>query len=354
MRTDVPLLTSVLAESKGEERRYMNVTIKDVAKAAGVSVATVSRVLNNSATVSEAATKQVNSAISELGYSPNFLGRNLRKCETNVILAVIPSTEQTFYSDIIRGMQNSAAEHGYDILLSTSNSTYSIEMRLLNMLFNRTVDAAILLGTQLDAETLNNLNNRYYVALCCERVEGAEVLTVNVDDENGAYSAVKELIYCGHTKIGIISTEGKALSSFDREKGYKRALAESGIPYNENYVFRGSYDYTDGSKAIEYFRTLPEPPTAIFCISDILAVGAVKQAISDGLEVGKDLSICGFDNILLSQMYTPGITTVEQPCYEIGRTVVDELLYNIEHSNKKGRHIKLPYKLIQRDSVSKI
>ena len=332
----------------------MNVTIKDVAKAAGVSVATVSRVLNNSATVSETATKQVNSAISELGYSPNFLGRNLRKCETNVILAIIPSTEHTFYNDIIRGMQSAAAEHGYDILLSTSNSTYSIEMRLLNMLFNRTVDAAVLLGTQLDAETLKNLNEKYYIALCCERVEGTDVMTVSVDDEEGAYAAVSKLISCGHKKIGIISTSGKALSSADREKGYRRALADNGITVREEYIFRGTYDYIDGSRAMRQFMALPEPPTAVFCISDLLAVGAVKQALGDGLAIGKDISVCGFDNIQLSGMYTPGITTVEQPCYEIGRTVIEKLLENIEHSEKRGGHIKLPYKLVARESVARV
>ncbi len=332
----------------------MNVTIKDVAKAAGVSVATVSRVLNNSATVSAAATEQVNDAIEKLGYSPNFLGRNLRKCETNVILAIIPSTEQTFYSDIIRGMQTAASDYGYDILLSTSNSTYSIEMRLLNMVFNRTVDAAILLGTQLDAPTLQDLNRKHYIALCCERVENADVLTVTVDDEGGAYVAVNNLIKNGHSKIGIVSTKVNALSSSDREHGYRRALEENGIEYDEKYVYRGTYDFQHGAMAFDYFRSLPEPPTAIFCISDILAVSVVKQALHNGYKIGDDISVCGFDNILLSSMYTPGITTIEQPCYDIGRTVVEELIHNIQREEKSNKQIKLPYKLVERESVKNI
>ena len=332
----------------------MNVTIKDVAKAAGVSVATVSRVLNNSATVSEAATEQVNNAIEKLGYSPNFLGRNLRKCETNVILAIIPSTEQTFYSDIIRGMQTAASDYGYDILLSTSNSTYSIEMRLLNMVFNRTVDAAILLGTQLDVTTLTELNKKHYIALCCERVEGADVLTVTVDDEGGAYTAVSNIIKNGHKNIGIVSTNVNALSSFDREHGYKRALAENEIEFDEKYIYRGSYDFQHGAVAFDYFQSLPEPPTAIFCISDILAVSVVKQALRKGYKIGEDISVCGFDNILLSGMYTPGITTIEQPCYEIGRTVVEELIKNIQSEQKSNKQIKLPYKLVERESVKPI
>lgn len=329
----------------------MNVTIKDVAKAAGVSVATVSRVLNNSAAVSASAAENVNNAIKKLGYSPNFLGRNLRKCETNIILAIIPSTEQTFYSDIIRGMQNAASELGYDILLSASNSSRDVEMRLLNMLFNRIVDAAILLGTQLDVKTLDDLNSQHYIALCCERVEGAELLTVTVDDEGGAFDAVKHLIKMGHRKIGMVSTSVNSMSSHDREQGYRKALEENGIPFREDYIYRGTYDFIHGVKAFEHFMGLPEPPSAIFCISDILAASVVKKAISEGYSVGKDISVCGFDNILLSHMYTPGITTVEQPCYDIGRTVVEELIHNINHGERSNKAIRLPYKIIERESV---
>ncbi len=332
----------------------MNVTIKDVARAAGVSVATVSRVLNNSATVSASATEQVNNAINELGYSPNFLGRNLRKCETNVILAIIPSTEQTFYSDIIRGMQQGASDFGYDILLSTSNSTHSIEMRLLNMVFNRTVDAAIMLGTQLDVETLTDLNKKHYIALCCERVENADVLTVTVDDEGGAYAAVSNIIKNGHKRIAMVSTNVNALSSNDREHGYRRALEENGIVYNGKYIYRGTYDFQHGAMAFDYFKSLDEPPTAIFCISDILAASVVKQALNEGYRVGEDISVCGFDNILLSSMYSPGITTIEQPCYDIGRTVVTELIKNIQNETKSNKKIVLPYKLVERDTVKPI
>lgn len=331
----------------------MNVTIKDVAKAAGVSVATVSRVLNNSATVSEAATEQVNNAIKELGYSPNFLGRNLRKCETNIILAIIPSTEQTFYSEIIRGMQAAASEYGYDILMSTSNSTYSIEMRLLNMVFNRTVDAAILLGSQLDAKTLTELNEKHYIALCCERIEGSNVLTVTVDDVGGAHEAVSKMIEYGHKKIGMLSTAVNSPSSNDREKGYRQALEENGIEYREEYIYKGTYDLLHGELAFDYFMGMEEPPTAIFCVSDLLAISFVKKALSKGYNIPDDIAVCGFDNISLSSMYTPGITTIEQPCYEIGRTVINELMYNINNNVKSNKQIKLPYNFIERESLKK-
>lgn len=330
----------------------MSVTIKDVAKAAGVSVATVSRVLNNSSAVSDETAAAVNEVIKQMGYSPNFLGRNLRKCETNKILIILPSTEQTFYGEIIRGMQD-AASPDYDILLSTSYSYLGTEMRLMEMLFNRTVDAAVLMGTRIDSNTLNDLNKRYSIALCCERSEGAEVLTVTIDNEAAAYDAVSAFLKRGKRRIGLVTTAGvsEALSSADREKGYARALAEYGIEKNEEYIYRCSYEYRDGFEALKYFMSLPEPPEAVFCVSDLLAVGVIKQASRDGIAIGSELEVCGFDNTSLSEMYIPGITTVSQPGYEMGRTVITKLLENMHSSIKNNGTIILGHELVIRDSA---
>ena len=336
----------------------MNVTIKDVAKAAGVSVATVSRVLNNSAAVSEASAEQVNNAIKELGYSPNFLGRNLRKCETNVILGIVPSIEQSYYSPVIHGMQDKAAEYGYDILITTSNSDIPTEMRLLNMVFNRTVDAAVLLGTHIEAALLDDLVSKYNIALCCEKVEGAKVLSVSVDNKKASYDAVKYLISKGHRRIGMISTSGRAPSSVDREFGYKRALEESGIAFDESLIVGGDYDYTNGADCFRRLMELKEPPTAVFCISDLLAIGAIKQAAAMGYNVGKGgkngISVMGFDNILLSGMFMPGVTTVAQPCYDMGSIVVDNLISNISGHKHFNENITLGCEIIERESVADI
>lgn len=330
----------------------MSVTIKDVAKAAGVSVATVSRVLNNSAAVSDGTAVAVNDAIKELGYSPNFLGRNLRKCETNNILAIIPSTEQSFYSEVIKGMQEEA-NPDYDILICTSYSYLDKEMRLLEMLYNRTVDAAVLLGTQLDAAALDELSEKYSIALCCERVEGARVLSVAINDEAAGYDAVCEFLKKGRRRIGLVTTgEGgaAALTSVDREKGYSRALSEFGIKKNEDYIYRGNYDYEQGFAAFDYFYSLPEPPDAVFCVSDLLAAGVIRRAGERGVKVGSDLWVCGFDNISLSRMYIPGITTVAQPGYEMGRTVIKRLVENMRSGKKGGESVILTHKLIIRQS----
>ena len=149
----------------------MNITIKDVAKAANVSVATVSRVLNNKNNVSEEAVQAVNRAVEELGYSPNFLGRDLRKSETKRILAIIGSTEQSFYSDVLRGMQDAAFVDGYDILIATTRNDPDHEMHLLGMLFSRAVDGVVLLAPKLDSKTISDLSKRYRIAICLERLD---------------------------------------------------------------------------------------------------------------------------------------------------------------------------------------
>lgn len=329
----------------------MSVTIKDVAKAAGVSVATVSRVLNGSANVSEAACEIVNRTIKELHYSPNFLGRNLRKRETNVILVIQPASVHSLYAEIVAGMQEGALRHGYDIICAITNGLSEIENRQMSMLYNRTVDGAVLLGTHNDAATLNKLAQNYDIALCCEGIEGADVLTVTVNDEQASYDAVTALIRKGHKKIAIISTDTPALSSIYREKGYLRALKEHNIPVNESYIYRGNYDYVNGEMAVSQFMKLDDKPTAVFAVSDLLAISAINACRERGIEVGKDVSIMGFDNISISDMFIPKVSTVSQPCREMGIFTVEKLIQNITSNDKDTKHYNMPHDVILRQST---
>ncbi|CDA71909.1 putative catabolite control protein A [Ruminococcus sp. CAG:579] len=331
----------------------MSATIKDVANEAGLSVATVSRVLNNSANVSEDAAQRVNQAIDKLGYSPNFLGRNLRKRETNVILVIMPTSEHSFYMKIVAGIQKYAQTRGYDVICASSNSTSEIEVRQMNMLFNRTVDGVILLGTQYDADTLNKLSKNYDIALCCEGVDGADVLTVVVDDEQGGYDAAKALIRLGHRKIAFVGANENAVSSSRRRDGFLRAMKEYGITVDPDYIYSGSFEYENGEAAIRYFMSLPEPPTAVFCVSDLLAISAIHGAADLGLKVGKDISIIGFDNITMCEMMLPSVSTIEQPCEKLGEMVVRKLIANITSpaGSKDNRTYTVEHRVILRDST---
>ncbi|MBQ8613643.1 MAG: LacI family DNA-binding transcriptional regulator, partial [Ruminiclostridium sp.] len=257
----------------------MSVTIKDVAKAANVSVATVSRVLNKKSNVSDDAIEAVNAAVDRLGYSPNFLGRDLRKSETRRILAIVASTEQSFYSEVLRGMEETASAQGYDVLIATTRDDPKHEMHLLGMLFSRSVDGAVLLGPKLDAPTISNLAENHNIAMCLERLDNCKVLTVTIDNVKAGRDAVTYLINKGRKRIGLITTALRSQSSIDREIGYRQALEENGIPYDEKLVYYGDYSVESGTKGCEYLLSLDNPPDAIFSISDMIAIGAMNYAI---------------------------------------------------------------------------
>ena len=329
----------------------MNITIKDVAKAANVSVATVSRVLNKKTNVSDEAVQAVNRAVEELGYSPNFLGRDLRKSETKRILAIIASTEQSFYSEVLRGMQDAAYTQGYDVLIATTRDDPDHEMHLLNMLFSRAVDGAVLLAPKLDAASITDLAKKHHLAMCLERLEGCEILCVTIDNEQAGFDATNLLLGKGRKRIGLITTKVRSQSSIDRENGYKRALREAGIPVDESLIYYGDYSAESGSLGCEVLMRLSDKPDAIFSISDTISIGAMTYAIQHGIEVGKDVLFFGFDNISYSHMFIPRLSTVEQPCYLQGKTVIEKLIANMKAEVPDKTTYKLPHSLILREST---
>jgi len=332
----------------------MGVTIKDVARVANVSVATVSRVLNKKDNVSETAIAAVNAAISELGYNPNFLGRDLRKSETRRILAVISSTKRSFYSDVLAGMDLAAASEGYDVIIAANNDDPARETHLLEMLFSRVVDGAVLLAPKLDARTVSGISENHNIAVCLERLEGCKALTVTTDNVRAGKDAVNYLIGKGHKKIGMISTDIRSQSSVDRENGYKQALKEHNIAFDEQYVYYGDYSNDSGVQGCAYLLGLKVPPTAVFCVSDIVAIGAMSAAAMMKKRVGKDIMFIGFDNIAFSRIYSPHLSTVEQPCAVQGRVVIEKLIANIktEHGGVRDNGLyTLPHSLILREST---
>lgn len=329
----------------------MNITIKDVAKAANVSVATVSRVLNNKNNVSEEAVQAVNRAVEDLGYSPNFLGRDLRKSETKRILAIVGTTEQSFYSDVLRGMQEAAFVEGYDVLVAMTRDDAEHEMHLLGMLFSRAVDGVVLLAPRLDSKIIRDLSKRYSIAICLERLDINDILCVTIDNERAGYDATSYLIGKGRRRIGLITTEVRSQSSVDREKGYMRALEEAGLPFDEKLIYYGDYTSESGTRGCEALLSLDSRPDAIFSISDTISIGAMTYAVQHGITVGKDILFFGFDNIKYSHMFIPKLSTVDQPCYLQGKTVVEKLIANMKTDTPDKTTYMLPHSLILREST---
>lgn len=329
----------------------MIVNIKDVARAAGVSVATVSRVLNDTVTVSDETKAAVQQAVKDLNYTPNSLGRNLRKSSTSIILVIIPTVEHDFYSKIITGMQSTATALGYDLITSISNVDSLQEIKSLEMLYNRTVDAAVIFSSKMSSEEIHQISEKYNIALCCETVEGANVLTVSVDDRQASKDAVKALLDKGYRKIGFVCANHFVQSSLEREAGYKEALFENEIEIEKKYIYKTQYSFDCGKQAFDYFNSLDDKPTAIFAVSDLLAIGIVSRALSCGVNVGRDLAVMGFDNILLSDMYSPSISTVDQPSYQMGQLVIQKLINNISSEIKDKKHYIIPHRIVLRRST---
>ncbi len=329
----------------------MSSTIKDVAKRAGVSVATVSRVLNGNSNVAEATTKKVLKVVEEMSYNPNFLGRNLRKRETNIILVIAHSCEHSMYSQFITGMEKVAWQEGYDIISTSVNYNERDDLRRFSMLFNRTVDGVVLIGTHYKADFLNKIADSYHVALVGEAVEDANILTVVVDDKQAAYDAVKCLIEKGHTRIGLVTGGDWALSCRYRKEGYKKALEEHNIECDEDLIFSRTYDPKNGELAFDYFKSLPNPPTAVFCVSDLLAATFMKRAGQAGLQVGRDIAVMGFDNITFCEMFSPSLSTVNQPAKEMGQYVMSELITDIRTNKFNREYHTMPHKIILREST---
>lgn len=329
----------------------MAITIKDVAKASNVSVATVSRVLNKHTNVSAETVEKVTKVMEELGYSPNCLGRDLRKSETKRILAVISDAGQSFYADVLKGMDEAAFSLGYDILIATTHDDPEHELHLLKMITSHSVDGVVLLGVKQDAATISKLAENSNIALCLERKDGCNVLTVSIDNVKAGKDAVNYLISKGHKRIGLISTETRSQSSIDREKGYRQALEENAIPFDDKLVYFGSYESESGTSGCKYLLELENPPTAIFAISDMIAIGAMNYAITKGVKIGEDLLFFGFDNIAYSNIFMPHLSTVEQPCYMQGKIVVEKLINNMKSNIPDKSVYLLPHSLVLREST---
>ena len=326
-------------------------TIQDVAKAAGVSVATVSRVINNSEAVTESTREAVMSAIKILNYQPNLLGRNLRRTETRRLLVLLPNIGNPFYARIVKGIEDVAHKNGYNVMLCNTDSDAERERMYLELLKSRLADGVIFMAPVLGKEGLTEIGKSFPVVQCCEYTEGAQVSHVSIDNHAAAYKLTKHLISAGHQRIGMISCRGAVVSIMQRESGFKKALADSGIGFREELVKYGDYSFNSGLRAANQFVSMKDRPTAIFAISDIMAIGALRSIRENNLKVPEDMAVAGFDNINFASMCYPTLTTISQPKYDMGCISMELLLQQIRGELKERKDILLEYEIIIREST---
>ncbi|MBU9711979.1 LacI family DNA-binding transcriptional regulator [Evansella tamaricis] len=324
--------------------------IQQVAQKAGVSVATVSRVLNNNTTVSPETRLRVENAIKDLNYEPSMLGRNLRNSESRLLLVLIPSISNPFYSEIINGIQNTAIANNYNILLCETDSNPERENIYFNMVKNKLADGIISMDPAVNMQKLYELAENHPIILCSEYDEGGSLPYVTIDSELAAYHAVKHLIKLGHKNIALINSDEKFLYARQRRAGYEKALKEFDIPVHKEWIYNTIHvDFQDGVQAMRKLFQSNERPSAVFAVSDTLAIGALKEINVRGLKVPEDMAIVGFDKINFSNMTNPTLTTVAQPMYEMGCVAAGMLMNSIKGIRVDS--IILDHELIIREST---
>jgi len=324
--------------------------IQDVAKAAGVSVATVSRYFNEQNTVSPKTRIKVENAIKQLNYEPSVLGRNLRKTESRLLLVLIPKISNPFYSEIINGIQDMAIGNRYNILLCETDSNPEREAIYFNLVKNKMADGIISMDPAVDVNRLIDLAETHPIIQCSEYAVESGIPYVTIDHEAAAYQAVKHLIQLGHKDIALLNYDNKFLYARKRELGFKRALEKHGLPFYEDWVIQcEALEFINGQMAMRKLLSNEHRPTAVFAVSDLLAIGVLKELNHTGLHVPKDIALVGFDKISFSNMTHPTLTTIAQPMYEMGKLSAKMLIDKI--NDKKVESIILDYELVIREST---
>lgn len=328
-------------------------TMKDVAQLAGVSTATVSRALMNPEKVSTSTRKRVEEAVLEAGYSPNSLARNLRRNESKTIVVIVPDICDPYYTEIIRGIEDVAMEHGYLVLLGDSGQQKKRESSFVNLVFTKQADGMLLLGADLPFDvSKSEQKNLPPMVMACEYAPELELPTVHIDNLTSAFEAVNYLTQMGHKRIAqITGPVGAVLCEF-RQQGYQQALRRAGLTKNPTYTVTGDFSFESGAKAVRQLMTLSAPPSAVFCHNDAMAIGAMQEAKRLGLQVPQDLSVVGFDDIQFAQYCDPPLTTICQPRYEIGRQTMLMMLELLKGRDVQAGSRLLDTHLVVRESVA--
>lgn len=335
-------------------------SITDVAAIAGVSIATVSRCLNNPDKVSEKSRLKVHEAIVKANYTPNVLAQNFRKGRTNIALVVIPSIGDPFFTEVVRGIRSVAEEKAYSIIISEAQSGSEAGEDLLSMLASKQTDGIILLASTPpfppDAVTSESGHNKPIV-IGCETVsaELSVLPSVHIDNVGAAADATDYLIERGHNRIALVCGQGGSLLTKDREAGYRLALRKAGITLDPELIVSGDLSIEGAIHATRSLMSLRHRPSAIFCTTDEMAMGCLHELKSQGYKVPQDLSVMGFDDTRYAAVTEPPLTTVRQPAYEIGeRTMLRlcELIAagdSVEYLGKTADIV--PHRLVIRNSV---
>jgi LacI family transcriptional regulator len=328
-------------------------SILEVAKLAGVSPSTVSRVTNNKAIVKEATRIKVEAAMQKLGYTPNSAAQSLSSKRTNTIGMVVAMLDGPFYGPMISGVESALRNKGKHLLIASGSGSAEGEEEAVEFLLNRQVDGLILLTDWLDKRYLKELEKRVPFYMINQHHDTLSHRVMWLDDVEGAYSATKYLISKGHTKIACISGQEFKTDANDRVLGYKKALKEANIPVIDDLIVRTSFEVSGGLNGMDQLKENNVDFTAVFAGNDESAIGILTWANEHNISVPDQLSVIGFDDILISQHVTPPLTTMRAPNFEMAKTCAD-MAFNEIYRKAEPSGGKFVTTLIERKSVKAI
>lgn len=331
-------------------------SIKDVAKLAGVSIATVSRYMADPESIREKNRGRVQEAIATTGYAPNALAQNFRRGRTRLVMVVLPNVGDPFFTGVMKGISQVAEEEGLSLLIrETEMNTLSWD-EYSAMVLSKQADGIILLASICPFTPRSQQrpgSSQAPIVLGCENVtpELGEFPSVRIDNVSAAREATNYLVNQGHRKIAFMSGMANSTLTADREEGYRLAMGEAGLTIPAGWVVEGSLSLTGARKAARKLINHRSPPTAIFCGNDEMAMGAIHEIKAADLRIPEDISVVGFDDIRYAEILDPPLTTIAQPAEEIGERTMHRLCRAIE-----GRDIGVdaeivPHKLIVRRST---
>ena len=332
-------------------------SIKDVARIAGVSIATVSRCLNDPERVRPATRARVKEAIRETGYSPNTLAQSFRRGKTQVIMVVLPSVGDPFFTEVMAGIREVAGENGYSILINETQFNTMTADEIGAMVVSRQADGIALLASMspFGTRVLSATSHRALpIVIGCETItdELAAYTGIHTDNVTAAREATDYLLGLGHERIAFMYGEHKTLLTKDRENGYRAAMSDAGKVIDSGWVVEGKMTIGGAIAATERLLAHPKRPTAIFCANDEMAMGCLHAVKAAGLGVPDDISVVGFDDNRYAPVMDPPLTTVHQPAYRIGQRVMKRLLDEIEYGRSRDAKTEIvPHELVIRESA---
>jgi LacI family transcriptional regulator len=328
-------------------------TIRQIADLAGVSIATVSRVLNGRNDVSDDTRDLVSRVIRENGYTASRSARGLSAGRTGLVGVLVPLVFPAYFSGILAGAAEALSERDLQIVLSPTGGEHDREVSVIDRLHGLTDGALIILPEESSEELEGLLDGGYrFVVIDPLMPLDERIPSVSAAHTSGADQAMRHLLELGHRRIGQITGPRGWLATEDRRRGYRAALSSAGVLPDPALEVEAVPEIPPGREAADYLLDLPEPPTAIFAFNDNIAIGAVQAARARGLTVPDDLSIVGFDDVENATIVTPALTTVRQPLAEMGRTAVSLLSRLLEGQRFETLHVELATRLVVRDSTA--